>query len=226
MLLAIFDYCRETLHYCIRTGDWIALVPFLCFADSASLEAVKAVFKLWNDRIDSLPLPTILSWHTPSGADLSQLGIKQQQVEMLDSLLSTMPCSKIIKQASSLVDEQRKFVSWRAHLWWIKSKVSFEAGITAKPKLLDWLWRLCASICYLAKRDISQKEHTKFSPFSLLTTSSFFVVLEYLLAHVSSRLRDHLCRASTDWCVQVFSATVAVAGAFETVAGRVRELKS
>ncbi|KAI9310331.1 hypothetical protein DFJ73DRAFT_771499 [Zopfochytrium polystomum] len=59
-----------------------------------------------------------------------------------------MPCSKLIKQASSLVDEQRKFVSFEA-----------EYGITAKPKLLDWLWRLCASICYPAKRDISQKEH-------------------------------------------------------------------
>ncbi|KAI9358951.1 hypothetical protein DFJ73DRAFT_774299 [Zopfochytrium polystomum] len=174
--------------------------------------SVKAVFKLWNDRIDSLPLTTILSWHTPSGADLSQLGSKQHLVEMLDGLLSTMPRSKLIKQASSLVDEQREFVSWRAHLWWITSKVSFEAeyAITAKPKLLDWLWRLCASICNLAKRDISQKAHTEFSP---LTTSSFFVVLEYLLAHVSSQLRDHLCRASTDRCMQVFSATVAAAGA-------------
>ncbi|KAI9351619.1 hypothetical protein DFJ73DRAFT_776553 [Zopfochytrium polystomum] len=163
----------------IRTGDWIALVPFLCFADSASLEAVKAVFKLWNDVIDSLPFTTILSWQTPSGADLSQLGSKQQQVEMLDGLLSTMPRSKLIKQASSLVDELREFVSW----------------------LLDSRRRLYASVCYPAKRDILQKVHTAFS---LSTTSSFFLVLEYLLTHVLSRLRDHLCGASTDWHVHVF----------------------
>ncbi|KAI9309918.1 hypothetical protein DFJ73DRAFT_788458 [Zopfochytrium polystomum] len=94
---SILDFRLSFEYNPIRTGEWIALVPFLCFADSASLEAVKAVFKLWNDRIDSLPLPTILSWHTPSSADLSQLGSKQQQVEMLDGLLSTMPRSKLIK---------------------------------------------------------------------------------------------------------------------------------